>query len=520
MHLLPESGNLGLGTWPSRRARIEPDRVALSQGDRQVTWRQLADRTARLASALAGLGVGKGDRVAYLGPNDLATFHTLFASGQIGAVFVPLNIRLAPSELRYMLTDSGARVLVLDSAVPFTADDLPEDSDVSVVMVEDLDRFLLQHEPLKRPAELSLEDPALFLYTSGTTGRPKAAVLTHAAITWNTVNQLAHIDFVSTDRALCIAPLFHAVGFGQITLPVLFKGGQVEIVPKFDAGVVLELVEQKRITGFSAVPTILQLLVEHPRWAETDLSSLRYINFGGSPAIARVIKAWQERGVVLQQGYGMTEAAPGVLMATAAGSLDNPASAGVPHFFTDIAHLDDAGHAVAVGDVPRELLIRGPHLFSGYWQRAEESAAELVDTAWFRTGDVLSFKEDGWGYVVDRIKDVIISGAENIYPAEVEAVLLEAAGVRSAAVIAVPDDRWGEVGEAFVESFPGAELDADDVLAFARTRLARFKVPVRLHIVPELPRNAAGKVLRQTLREQVGTVNDPGTDVSIPKGSS
>jgi len=517
MHLLPRSGNFGLGTWPLRRARIAPDAPALSQGHRVVTWSQLANRTARLTAALTELGVVRGERVAYLGPNDLAIFETFFATAQVGAVFVPLNTRLAAAELQYMLRDCEPAVLVLDEAVGFEPTELVTGGVTRIVNKTDLDALVEAHEPAAPLANLPLEDPALFLFTSGTTGRAKAAMLTHSNIFWNTVNQLAHIDFLSTDRALCVAPLFHSVGFGQITLPVLFKGGQVELLPKFDAAAMLETIEQLKITGFAAVPTILQMLAEHPSWNDTDLSSLRHVNYGGSPANERITREWQRRGVTLQQGYGMTEAGPGVLMASAEGGLDRPMAAGVPHVFTDIAHLADDGHAVPVDNTPRELLIRGPHVFAGYWGRPEDSAAEVVDSEWFRTGDVLRF-EDGWGYVVDRVKDVIISGAENIYPAEVEAVLAAAPGVRSAAVVGIPDDRWGEVGLAYVEALPGFELDPDEVLDYARSQLAKYKVPTQVHVLSELPRNAAGKVLRQELRLHTANPSDSSVAIS-PEGT-
>lgn len=517
MHLLPSSGNFGLGTWPLRRARIAPDAVALSQGSRVVTWGQLADRTARLAAALEGLGVARGERVAYLGPNDVAIFETFFATAQVGAVFVPLNTRLAAAELQYMLRDCDPAVLVVDDEIGFEPSDLVTGGATRIISKSDLDALIETHEPGAPVAPLPLDDPALFLFTSGTTGRAKAAMLTHSNILWNTFNQLAHIDFLSTDRALCVAPLFHSVGFGQITLPVLFKGGRVELLAKFDPAAMLETIEKLKITGFAAVPTILQMLAEHPSWNDADLSSLRHVNFGGSPANERVTREWQKRGVMLQQGYGMTEAGPGVLMASAEGGLDRPMAAGVPHFFTDIAHVDGDGHVAPVDNTPRELIVRGPHVFAGYWRRPEESAAEVVDGEWFRTGDVLRF-EDGWGYVVDRIKDVIISGAENIYPAEVEAVLAAAPGVRSAAVVGVPDDRWGEVGLAYVEALPGFELDPEDVLTYARSRLAKYKVPTQVHVVPQLPRNASGKLLRHTLREQNANPSDLSV-ASSPEGT-
>ncbi|MEU8137534.1 acyl-CoA synthetase [Streptodolium elevatio] len=496
--------NFGLGTWPARRARISPERVALVEGDRVLTYAGLADRTARLAGHLAALGVRSGDRVAYLGANGIPVFETLFATWLLGAVAVPLNFRLSPVEIRYMLEDSGSAVLAHSpdtDALVTAAAPLPES-------VRHRIEVRPGHFPpegaesagpaLEVPPPVGLDDPAVLLYTSGTTGRPKAAVLTHGNLTWNTVNQLAHIDLRDTERALCISPLFHATGLGQVTLPTLFKGGSVEPVAKFDAGAILTRIEEARITSFSAVPTMLQLLCEHPLWDRIDLSSLTSVIYGGSPVQERVARAWLDRGVRLQQGYGMTEASPGVYMAPAEGSAARPVSVGVPHFFTDVAMLRD-GRPEDVGGDPGELLVRGPHVFSGYWNRPDESEASFV-AGWFRTGDLLSSADDGWAYVADRVKDLIISGGENVYPAEVEAVLLRLDAIANAAVVAVPDTRWGEVGAAYLQLREGAVLEEADVRAHLEAHLARFKVPRFLVFVPELPANATGKVRRVELR--------------------
>jgi fatty-acyl-CoA synthase len=240
------------------------------------------------------------------------------------------------------------------------------------------------------------------------------------------------------------------------------------------------------------------MMCEHPDWEAADLSSLRFVIYGGSPILEHVARDWQRRGVVLQQGYGMTEAAPGVFMALADGATSRPVSAGVPHFFTDVG-LDLAEGESEPGQ--GELLVRGPNVFSGYWNRPEETAQVLTD-GWFRSGDVVRIDDDGWAYVLDRVKDLIISGGENIYPAEVEAVIAELADVSAAAVVAVPDPRWGEVGCAYVVVRPGADLDELALRAHLDQRLARYKIPRYVEFREELPTNATGKVLRASLREQ------------------
>jgi fatty-acyl-CoA synthase len=528
--LLEHSGNQGLGSWPARRARMSPDSVALVQGSTSWTYAELAARVGRLAAGLVELGVLRGDRVAFLGANDLATFELFFATGSLGAIFVPLNTRLAAPELAYLLRDSGAEVLVVGRGVEGLARALmAEPTPVKHVVALDPaagldgssydDLFTAPRAtPGQAEADVTLDDPALLLSTSGTTGRPKAAVLTHGNLTWNTMNQLAHVDVLSSDRVLCIAPLFHAVGLGQVTLPVLFKGGSVEVHARFDAGKVLAAVSERSITGFAAVPTMLQLMTEHPAWESADLSSLRYVVYGGSPVTERVAVAWLARGVRLQQGYGMTEAGPGIYMATRGGATARPLSVGVPHFFTDVALLGQDGvvgavePAVAAG----ELVVRGPHVFAGYWGADRAAPDGVVEGRWFRTGDVVRADETGWAYVVDRVKDMIISGGENIYPAEVEAALTSYDGIRSAAVVAAPHERWGEVGVAFVELDPDAVYVEEAVRRHLTDHLARYKIPRCIQVVEELPRNATGKIRRAELREHAGLASPTGPATEPP----
>jgi fatty-acyl-CoA synthase len=497
----------GLGSWPSRRARIDGARPALRQGERELSYAALAERIDRLAGGLAESGITSGDRVAYLGPNDIATFETFFAAARLGAIFVPLNTRLTSTEIGVLLEDAGPRVLVLgpQTADPTTATG-SAGSTISVVPVEGTGPGcfddLIANARYEASADVALFDDLVILYTSGTTGRPKGAVLTHANLTFNTMNQLAHADVLSTDVALCTAPLFHATGLGQVSLPTMFKGGTVVVAPKFDPGWMLAAIERQRIASFSAVPTMLQLLCDHPDFAGTDLSSLRFVIYGGSMVAERVAVAWQQRGVEILQGYGMTEASPGVFLAVSDGARARPVSMGVPHFFTDVT-LSPLPGENATPDTG-ELLVRGLNVFRGYWHRPEETAAALAD-GWFHSGDVVRIEEDGWGYVVDRIKDVIISGGENIYPAEVETVITALPGIVDCAVVAVPDPRWGEVGLAFVVVTDLDAWDEQSLRAALTGSLAGFKVPGHFRFVADLPRTATGKVRKQELRAAFAT---------------
>ncbi|MGF7236856.1 MAG: AMP-binding protein [Frankia sp.] len=351
----------------------------------------------------------------------------------------------------------------------------------------------------------------MILYTSGTTGRPKGAVLTHGNMTFNTMNQLAHVDVLSSDVALCMCPLFHATGLGQVSLPTLFKGGTIVVVPKFDPDPVLSTIAALGIASFAAVPTMLANLCDHPDFAQTDLSSLRFAIYGGSMVAERVAVAWQRRGVPILQGYGMTEASPGVYLAPQDGAAQRPVSIGVPHFFTDVAlaPVEDRrerpardgaqpGIAEPTPGTSGELLVRGPNVFRGYWNRPADTDAAFTD-GWFRSGDIVRVADDRWAYVVDRLTDMIISGGENVYPAEVEAAINALPGVIDSAVVAVPDERWGEAGSAFVIAAPDGWTE-DSLRAALRDRLAAFKIPKYVRFVPDLPRTATGKVRKQTLR--------------------
>jgi fatty-acyl-CoA synthase len=501
--------NYGLGSWPLRRARINGVATAVRQGDRELSYAVLAERVERVAAGLAGLGVQRGDRVAYLGPNDIATFETFFATARLGAIFVPLNTRLTAIELQVLLADADPAVLVLG---PQTADpsagrarDASADAsaDVTVVTTDgsgpgSYDDLIAGARPHDLPeGDVALDDDLVILYTSGTTGRPKGAVLTHANLTFNTMNQLAHADVLSTDVALCTAPLFHATGLGQVSLPTMFKGGTVVVAPKFDPAWMLAAIAEQRIASFSAVPTMLQLLCDHPDFARTDLDSLRFVIYGGSMVAERVAVAWQQRGVEILQGYGMTEASPGVFLAVPDGARARPVSMGVPHFFTDVRLADLPG--AADGADTGELLVRGLNVFRGYWDRPDDTAAALAG-GWFHSGDVVRIEADGWGYVVDRIKDVIISGGENIYPAEVETAINALPGIVDCAVVAAPDERWGEVGLAFVVVSDPAAWDEQSLRSALTGTLAAFKVPKHVRFVADLPRTATGKVRKQQLR--------------------
>ncbi|MHC5263308.1 o-succinylbenzoate--CoA ligase [Streptomyces sp. UC4497] len=490
--------NEGLGSWPARRARKTPHRTALIHNGTTYTYADLHDRTTRLAHALRAQGVRRGDRVAYLGPNHPSYLETLFAAGTLGAVFVPLNTRLSTAELAYQIADSGAKVLLhTGDGEPAKTLSVPLTIEAEGAGYEDL----LASAPSSDAVDEAVagDDVCLIMYTSGTTGRPKGAMLTHANLTWNAINVLVDHDLIADEVALVSAPLFHTAGLNMLTLPVLLKGGTCVLVDAFDPAATFDLVRQHSVTFMFGVPTMFDLLTRQPAWPTADLSSLRLLTCGGAPVPPQLIAAYQERGLTFLQGYGMTEAAPGTLFLDAEHAVSKAGSAGVPHFFSDVQVVGPDLTPVDVGETG-EVVVRGPHVMPGYWGLPSETEAAFSD-GWFRTGDAARVDADGYVTIVDRFKDMIISGGENIYPAEIEAALLAHPDVAECAVIGVPDEKWGEVPRAVVVPRADTTPDPQTLLASLAGRLAKYKIPKSLFLTDELPRTASGKLIKSRLRE-------------------
>ncbi|MFC4591590.1 acyl-CoA synthetase [Sphaerisporangium corydalis] len=494
----------GVGSWPRRRARKTPNRVAIVHDGRAMTYGELDERVSRLARALRGLGVGRGDRVAYLGENHPALLETLFAAGTLGAVFVPLNTRLSGAEIGYMLADSGSSVLVHGAGSQADPAEAAAALPLRTVDVHDGYEAMLARAVGGSAGEpVSLEDPLIMMYTSGTTGTPKGAVLTHGNITWNSVNVLVDVDLAADEVTLVMAPLFHTAALNMTCLPTLLKGGRVLIERGFETGRTFELVERHAVTMLFGVPAMFAALAAAPGWPDADLSSVRNLLCGGSPVPESLIRVYLARGLSFVQGYGMTEASPGALLLDREMSGPKAGSAGVPHFFTDVRVVRPDGTEVGQGE-RGEVVVRGPNVMSGYWRRPDDTEAALMGDGWFRSGDIAVVDPDGYVSIVDRAKDMIISGGENIYPAEVENVLYGHPDVAECAVIGVPHDRWGEVGKAIVVLRPGAVPDEAALLAFAAGLLGRYKVPKSAVFVTALPRNASGKIIKSRLRAHHG----------------
>jgi fatty-acyl-CoA synthase len=497
--------NQGIGSWTARRARKSPQALAVVHRDRGLTYLELHHRTLRLAALLRERGLRPGERIAYLGPNHPAYLETLFAAGTLGAVFVPLNTRLAPAEVAHCLADSGTRIVVHTPEYAACADEARTGLGTLLPLIVDEQwERRLSADPVEEIDEPVRQDEAcMIMYTSGTTGDPKGAVLSHGNLIWNAVNVVVDTDFAHDEVTLVSAPLFHTAALNMTCLPTLLKGGTVILEESFDEARTLRLIAEHGVSTLFGVPTMYQRLADAPGFEQADLSGVRNLLCGGAPVPEPLIRRYLERGLSFVQGYGMTEASPGTLLLDADHMLSKAGTAGVPHFFTDVRLVRPDGTEAPVGE-PGEVQVQGPNVMLGYWNRPQDTGVALAD-GWLHSGDLAAADEDGYIRIVDRIKELIISGGENVSPAQVESVLFQHPAVADCAVIAVPDERWGEVGRAVVvprPGFPAGDALAAELLDFAARHLAKYKVPKTVVFTDSLPRTGAGKVLKTLLRRR------------------
>ncbi|HEY4558060.1 MAG TPA: long-chain fatty acid--CoA ligase [Enteractinococcus sp.] len=516
--------NHGIGDWIHRRQVKSAGRRAVTAGNFELTYEQFDERINRLAHALVDRGVQQGERVAYLGENSVEFLETLFALGSIGAVFVPLNTRLAGPEVTFHLEDSGSKLLIASHTLEPLA--------VAGVQGTEVERVIFVDDGPRKPAEgalslpveqyaevvdsgsdrrpqvnVELEDLAIILYTSGTTGKPKGAMLSHSNLTWNALNVISDLAITNDEVALMISPMFHVAALGMGVLPTLLKGGHLILEPRFDPGRALELIEYHRATFISGVPTTYQMLAEHPSWETTDISSLQNLTCGGSAMPLHILETYEDRGLSFTMGYGMTETSPGATTLPARYSREKMGSAGLPQMHTHVRVADFEGNELPPHEIG-EVQIQGPNVISGYWNRPDANESSFITDesgTWFRSGDMGYKDADGFLFISDRLKDMIISGGENIYPAQIELEMAQMEAIAAVAVFGVPDQKWGEVPRAAVVVREGHELTEEEVLSFLHGKLARYKVPKSVVFVDDLPRTASGKVRKPDLRKMYGT---------------
>jgi fatty-acyl-CoA synthase len=476
-----------------------------------LTYSDLHHRIDALSAQLQALGVSRGDRVALLAHNGPEYFDLQFAGMRIGSIAVLLNWRLTAAELEYILTDSSPMVLIHSPEFADTAAGLAARCGIAhlIAIDETYDAMLLSGAQPQPATDITHDDPSTIMYTSGTTGHPKGAIITHGMTFWNAVNLSPPARVTPDTVQLVVLPLFHTGGLNCYANPVLHAGGRIVIMRTFDPGDALRVIgdASMSITHFFGVPAPYQFMWQHPDFETTDLSRLQMAGVGGAPCALAIMEAWAERGINLAQGFGMTETSPASIFIDPDDALRKLGSTGKPLLHTEVRIVDEDGHDVGVDKVG-ELWTRGPNITPGYWNRPDATADAFVD-GWLRTGDAARTDDEGFIYIVDRWKDMYISGGENVYPAEVENTVYQLPQIAEAAVVGVPDPKWGESGVAVVVLKEGAELDQATLIAHCVQRLAKFKVPARMYVVDALPRNATGKVLKRELRTLLAGEDSP-----------
>jgi fatty-acyl-CoA synthase len=493
------SGVHVLGRWIRDRARSTPDRFAIEYLHRRVTYRELDERSERLAAHFLASGLRRGDRVATLTGNSPEHVEAFFACAKAGVMLLPLSWRLAPAELAYQLDDAEPAVLLVEEEY----DGLADDTLAAARWTPRRERLGEQAPPgAARDADVADDDPLLLVYTSGTTGRPKGALLTHANCFWTNLSFDLATGVSQEDVVLQVLPQFHCGGWNVQPLLAWWKGATVVLERTFEADRCLRLLAERRVSTMMGVPAIYLFLSQADGFETADISSLSRAVVGGAPMPEALLATWQERGVEIIQGYGLTEAAPNVLCLPPEDAVRKRGFAGKPYAHVDVALRDPESGRLLSGPGAGELVVQGPNVFAGYWRNEEATRAAFAD-GWLLTGDWAERDEEGYYRVADRLKDVYISGGENVYPAEVEAVLFTHPSVLDAAVVGVADERWGETGAAFVVLAEGADTSEDELIAHCRASLAAFKVPKLVRVVAELPRSGMNKVVKDELRASV-----------------
>ncbi|MEZ5572392.1 MAG: long-chain fatty acid--CoA ligase [Halioglobus sp.] len=494
-----------------RRAALNPERIALIFEEQEISYAEFGARVRRLASLLRSAGVCFGDRVGYLGFNHPALLETLFAAQALGAIFVPLNFRLTAQELTFIINDAGIHTMVVDDALQGVLQPARPELCCKHYFSSESEAAGWRHlaserdvtEPLASAVAVDVHDVAVIMYTSGTTGLPKGAMLTHGNIMWNNINAMMAFGNSRDDVILTAAPLFHIGGLNVMTLGSFHTGSTVVLLRNFDPARVLADIARYRVTYMFGAPAMYLFMSQHPDFEATPLDSIKSLVCGAAPVPESLIELYASRGVDFCQGYGLTETAPFSAFLTPEWALSKLGSAGQPPLFSDTRIVDDNNRPLPPGE-RGEICLRGPNIMKGYWNRPDATADAIDGEGWFHSGDVGYVDEDGFLFICDRLKDMVISGGENVYPAEVESALYKHTAIAEVAVIGLPDDKWGEAVTAIVALHDGHELTLEELREFATPLLARYKLPLRLHVVDALPRNPAGKVLKFVLKESLG----------------
>lgn len=491
--------------WLKRWAMYSPKAVAIrcSDSSRSFTYRELFERTNALAARLAATyGISKGDRVAILAMNEPETVFLFCALQRLGAILVPVNFRFSAREADHVLKDSGAKLFVHQEAFREVVEKLQHRPAQCLPFEGEsgLCGLLFSDAPSrKRELDADFETPVMILYTSGTTGAPKGAIITHKMLFWNSVSTGLRLNITSSDAAVIFHPFFHTSGWNVLTTPFLHHGARIIMLKKFDADRVLELSEQEGATILFGVPTMMDRMARGERFVRMNLRSVRYAIVGGEPMPVELIGIWASKGIPVRQGFGLTEFGPNVFSLNEEDAIRKKGSIGFPNFYVDVKIINTAtGEELTQPNEIGELCLRGPACSPGYW-RNEEATRDSIRGGWFHTGDLVRCDEEGYFYVVGRRKEMYISGGENVYPAEVEAFLRTNKAIREVAVVGVKDEKWGEVGRCYYATETALPLGEEELRSFCQTGLAKYKVPKSFVHLPELPKGDSGKILKKAL---------------------
>jgi fatty-acyl-CoA synthase len=507
-----------IGDYLARRELYSPNKTAFIDAGKSPEWRltfrEANQRANKLANWLRSQGIGKGDRVAILARDGYEHLDTFFACSKLGAIHTALNWRLNWHELLEIFETTTPKILIFSDDFVNTASELRSQfqSTGGLIMLHLEGNGIagsLHFETTLNAAvatavtceTLEAEDIAALIFTGGTTGLPKAAEVSHRMIAWNTLNTVIH-DVTHNDVYLNVFPMFHTGGLFVYTLPQVIFGGTTILIRNFDPAQVLSLLQREKVTIFAAVPTMYQILTTASNWSEADLSALRFCTSGGAPLpVSLVEKYTAEKGIRFKQGFGMTEFGPGIFALAPEDAIRKAGSIGRPNFFVDAQIVDDNNNFLGA-DQEGELILKGPSYCSGYFNNPQASSTAIDERGFFHTGDVARFDSEGYFFIVDRKKDMFISGGENVYPAEIEKALYQHPAVHMCALIGLPDKKWGEIGKACVVIKQGFSVSEAELLEFMSARLAKFKVPKSVAFMEALPISAAGKILKRELREQ------------------
>jgi fatty-acyl-CoA synthase len=498
---------INIGEFLTRRSRITPAREGLVCENVRRTYKALNDRANRLANVMKAAGIGPGDRVGLLALNEPEYIDMYFGLGKIGAILVPINYRLAGPEIEYILSDCGAKAFVFGKEYAAVADSVRKD-----IPAEHFVAITDQSPPWARPYEALIgeasdaepeivggdDDTLTILYTSGTTGRPKGAELTHSYYYWNSVNLMSTLGLNVGDTSLIALPLFHIGALAGVPW-LVHSGGKAVLLKNLDPQRFLELIEEENVTGFGSVPQLLDFLKLVPNFEKYNWISVRVILVYAAPVPVTLLKEYAAAGIEVRQLYGLTECNTATVL-DSENALDKVGSCGRPFFHTEVRVVDDRGRNDAPGE-KGEVLLRAPNMMKGYWNRPTDSA-DVIKDGWLYTGDIAKMDTDGFLHILDRKKDMIISGGENIYPAEVEDALLNHSKIADVAVIGYPHAKWGETVKAIVVVRQGVTLTAEELIEWCQGKIGRFKIPKAVVFTDAIPRTPTGKILKRELRQK------------------